>query len=195
MRCANFKRFPLFFFSFHCIFQTISLQQRNFKQKIFALLKRFKASEELEDETHSGTAALRGERDLDALFQELESLSCCEGDDSGPDMDSISIGSTPKPSLRPFFTNSRIMLHDSLAAGNGGGNGGALGGGGIGGTAGELVPATVALATVVVVAVLMALLLLLLLLLLFSLLLMIVLMMIMMMMILNMRLSFGIAFM
>lgn len=199
MRCANFKRFPLFFFSFHCIFQTISLQQRNFKQKIFALLKRFKASEELEDETHSGTAALRGERDLDALFQELESLSCCEGDDSGPDMDSISIGSTPKPSLRPFFTNSRIMLHDSLAAGNGGGNGGALGGGGIGGAAGELVPATVALATVVVVvAVLMALLLLLLLLLLlFSLLLllMIVLMMIMMMMILNMRLSFGIAFM
>ncbi|KAH8417943.1 hypothetical protein KR222_008989 [Zaprionus bogoriensis] len=110
--------------------RTISLQQRNFKQKIFALLKRFKASEELEDETHSGTAALRGERDLDALFQELESLSCCEGDDSGPDMDSISIGSTPKPSLRPFFTNSRIMLHDSLAAGNGGG---ALGGGGCGG--------------------------------------------------------------
>ncbi|XP_030369218.1 phosphofurin acidic cluster sorting protein 2 isoform X2 [Scaptodrosophila lebanonensis] len=93
--------------------RTISLQQRNFKQKIVALLKRFKASEELEGEAHRGTAALRGERDLDALFQELESLSCCEGDDSGPDMDSISIGSTPKPSLRPFFTNSRIMLHDS----------------------------------------------------------------------------------
>ncbi|XP_026841186.1 phosphofurin acidic cluster sorting protein 2 isoform X2 [Drosophila persimilis] len=97
--------------------RTISLQQRNFKQKIVALLKRFKVSEELEGESgHRGTAALRGERDLDALFQELESLSCCEGDDSGPDMDSISIGSTPKPSLRPFFTNSRIMLHD---AGNG----------------------------------------------------------------------------
>ncbi|KRF83793.1 phosphofurin acidic cluster sorting protein 2 isoform X2 [Drosophila virilis] len=108
--------------------RTISLQQRNFKQKIVALLKRFKASEELEDETHSGTAALRGERDLDALFQELESLSCCEGDDSGPDMDSISIGSTPKPSLRPFFTNSRIMLHDSLA-----GNGSGAPGSGIGG--------------------------------------------------------------
>ncbi|XP_017847198.1 phosphofurin acidic cluster sorting protein 2 isoform X2 [Drosophila busckii] len=101
--------------------RTISLQQRNFKQKIVALLKRFKASEELEDETHRGTAALRGERDLDALFQELESLSCCEGDDSGPDMDSISIGSTPKPSLRPFFTNSRIMLHDSVPGNNTGG--------------------------------------------------------------------------
>lgn len=98
-------------------FQTISLQQRNFKQKIFALLKRFKASEELEGEVNRGTAALRGERDLDALFQELESLSCCEGDDSGPDIDSLSIGSTPKPSLRPFFTNSRIMLHDIGAGG------------------------------------------------------------------------------
>ncbi|XP_013104338.2 phosphofurin acidic cluster sorting protein 1 isoform X1 [Stomoxys calcitrans] len=95
------------------ISRTISLQQRNFKQKIFALLKRFKASEELEGEVNRGTAALRGERDLDALFQELESLSCCEGDDSGPDIDSLSIGSTPKPSLRPFFTNSRIMLHDA----------------------------------------------------------------------------------
>uniref|UniRef100_W8B4Y7 Phosphofurin acidic cluster sorting protein 1 n=1 Tax=Ceratitis capitata TaxID=7213 RepID=W8B4Y7_CERCA len=100
------------------ISRTISLQQRNFKQKIVALLKRFKASEELEGEVSRGTAALRGERDLDALFQELESLSCCEGDDSGPDMDSLSIGSTPKPSLRPFFTNSRIMLHDNGAAGD-----------------------------------------------------------------------------
>ncbi|XP_017968547.1 phosphofurin acidic cluster sorting protein 2 isoform X2 [Drosophila navojoa] len=112
--------------------RTISLQQRNFKQKIVALLKRFKASGELEDEAHSGTAALRGERDLDALFQELESLSCCEGDDSGPDMDSISIGSTPKPSLRPFFTNSRIMLHDSLS-----GNGSGAPGSGVGGAMGN----------------------------------------------------------
>ncbi|XP_070073397.1 phosphofurin acidic cluster sorting protein 2 isoform X2 [Drosophila takahashii] len=109
--------------------RTISLQQRNFKQKIVALLKRFKVSEELEGESgHRGTAALRGERDLDALFQELESLSCCEGDDSGPDMDSISVGSTPKPSLRPFFTNSRIMLHDNLT-GNGGDLSQLLGGG------------------------------------------------------------------
>ncbi|XP_055853249.1 phosphofurin acidic cluster sorting protein 2 isoform X2 [Episyrphus balteatus] len=95
------------------ISRTISLQQRNFKQKIVALLKRFKVSEELDGGVTRGPSSLRGERDLDALFQELESLSCCEGDDSGPDMDSLSIGSTPKPSLRPFFTNSRIMLHDS----------------------------------------------------------------------------------
>ncbi|KPU79698.1 uncharacterized protein Dana_GF17970, isoform C [Drosophila ananassae] len=113
--------------------RTISLQQRNFKQKIVALLRRFKVSEELEGESgHQRTvAALRGERDLDALFQELESLSCCEGDDSGPDMDSISVGSTPKPSLRPFFTNSRIMLHDNMT-GNGGDLSQGLGGGGSG---------------------------------------------------------------
>lgn len=61
-----------------------------------------------------GPGTLRGERELDALFQELDSLSCCEGDDSGPDMDSLSVGSTPKPSLRPFFTNSKNMLHENL---------------------------------------------------------------------------------
>ena len=90
------------------------LQQRNFKQKIVALLKRFKVPEELEGTVNRGSGALRGERELDILFQELESLSCGEGDDSGPDMDSISVGSTPKPSLRPFFTNSRTILHENL---------------------------------------------------------------------------------
>lgn len=78
-----------------------------------ALLKRFKVPEELEGSVARAGGTLRGERELDALFQELESLSC-EGDDSGPDIDSLSIGSTPKPSLRPFFTNSRNMLHDNL---------------------------------------------------------------------------------
>ncbi|XP_031619958.1 phosphofurin acidic cluster sorting protein 2 isoform X2 [Contarinia nasturtii] len=88
--------------------------QRNFKQKIIALLKRFKVPDELEGGGSRGPGALRGERELDALFQELDSLSCCEGDDSGPDMDSLSVGSTPKPSLRPFFTNSKNMLHENL---------------------------------------------------------------------------------
>ena len=70
-----------------------------------ALLKRFRP-EELEGEVRRGQG--RGERDLDALFQELESLSC--GEESGQDVDSISLGSTPKPSLRPFFQNSKSML-------------------------------------------------------------------------------------
>lgn len=89
-----------------------STQQRNFKQKIVALLKRFKVPEEMDGGVPRQT--LRGERELDALFHELDSLSCCEGDDSGPDMDSLSVGSTPKPSLRPFFTNSKNMLHENL---------------------------------------------------------------------------------
>lgn len=87
------------------------MQQRNFKQKIMTLLKRFKVPDE--DGGARGAGTLRNERELDALFQELDSLSC-EGDDSGPDMDSLSVGSTPKPSLRPFFTNSKNMLHENL---------------------------------------------------------------------------------
>lgn len=81
-------------------------QQRNFKQKIVSLLKRFRP-EELEGDVRRGQGVLRGERDLDALFQELESLSCGEGEESGQDIDSISIGSTPKPSLRPFFNSKQ----------------------------------------------------------------------------------------
>ncbi|XP_055696694.1 phosphofurin acidic cluster sorting protein 2 isoform X3 [Lutzomyia longipalpis] len=90
------------------------LLQRNFKQKIVALLKRFKVPDELDGGVSRHTG--RGERVLDALYQELESLSCGEGDESGPDMDTVSVGSTPKPSLRPFFTNSRTMLHENLMA-------------------------------------------------------------------------------
>lgn len=93
------------------------LLQRNFKQKIVALLKRFKVPDELEGDPTRGAVSLRGERELDALFQELESLSCGEGEgeDSGQDMDSISINSTPKPSLRPFFTSSRQVLYSNAA--------------------------------------------------------------------------------
>lgn len=67
--------------------------------------------EELDGGEARGPGALRGERDLDALFEELDSLSC---DDSGPDMDNLSVGSTPKPSLRPFFTNSKNMMHENM---------------------------------------------------------------------------------
>jgi hypothetical protein len=69
-------------------------------------LKRFRP-EELEGDVRRGQGVLRGERDLDAFFHELESLSCGEGEESGQDIDTISVGSTPKPSLRPFFTNSK----------------------------------------------------------------------------------------
>lgn len=79
-----------------------------------SLLKRFKVPEELEGSVARRAQGLRGERELDALFQELESLSCGEGDDSGPDIDTLSVGSTPKPSLRPFFSHSRSNLPDNM---------------------------------------------------------------------------------
>ncbi|KAJ9598931.1 hypothetical protein L9F63_026537, partial [Diploptera punctata] len=43
------------------------------------------------------------------LFEELEDLS-----DSGPELDTMSISSTPKPSLRPFFSSSRSLLQETL---------------------------------------------------------------------------------
>lgn len=46
--------------------------------------------------------------DIQALFHELESLSCDE--DSGAEQDTMSISSTPKPSLRPFFSSSKSLL-------------------------------------------------------------------------------------
>ncbi|CAH0728128.1 unnamed protein product, partial [Brenthis ino] len=87
------------------------LAQRNLKQKFAALLRRFRVPEDMAErgaarDTHNA------QRDIDELFQELESLSCGEGEDSGPDqMDTISIGSTPKPSLRPFFSSSRSLAN------------------------------------------------------------------------------------
>lgn len=99
----NPKSFPLFL---------PPKKQRNFKQKIVALLKRFRPEDELEG-VRRGQGVLRGERDLDALFQELESLSC--GEESGQDIDSISIGSTPKPSLRPFFNSKQDNVLGELA--------------------------------------------------------------------------------
>lgn len=53
------------------------------------------------------------QQEIEALFQELENLS-----DSGPeddDKDTISVKSTPKPSLRPYF-NSTDMMADEASA-------------------------------------------------------------------------------
>ncbi|CAH4031469.1 unnamed protein product [Pieris brassicae] len=87
------------------------LAQRNLKQKFAALLRRFRVPEEL-GERGAVRDNHNAQRDIDELFQDLDSLSCGEGDDSGPDqMDTISIGSTPKPSLRPFFSSSRSLAN------------------------------------------------------------------------------------
>lgn len=89
-------------------------RQRNLKQKFVSLLKKFKVTdpEELDQEQANldqkiseGTV---DPADIEDLFDQLEDYS-----DSGPDADTISIGSTPKPSLKPFFCSSRNLLHEA----------------------------------------------------------------------------------
>lgn len=84
-------------------------RQRNLKQKFIALLKRFRVSEELEhDQAEIGQKLSGGDMEIEELFDELEDLS-----DSGPELDTMSVSSTPKPSLRPFFSSSRSLLAPS----------------------------------------------------------------------------------
>lgn len=113
-------------------------RQRNLKQKFVALLKRFKITEDLqglENEADEDPTKLTGNfpvrylnykvffilksfagadlemdaGDIEDLIDELEDLS-----DSGPEMDTLSVTSTPKPSLRPFFASSRSLLAPDL---------------------------------------------------------------------------------
>ncbi|XP_014259960.1 phosphofurin acidic cluster sorting protein 1-like [Cimex lectularius] len=90
-------------------------RQRNFKQKFISLLKKFRANEDLHglgtDREVMSSKLSQGDMDpaeIEDLFEELD-LS-----DSGPEQDTISISSNPKPSLRPFFSSSRSLLQDSI---------------------------------------------------------------------------------
>uniref|UniRef100_A0A1B6LTQ9 Phosphofurin acidic cluster sorting protein 2 n=1 Tax=Graphocephala atropunctata TaxID=36148 RepID=A0A1B6LTQ9_9HEMI len=94
----------------------VNARQRNLKQKFISLLKRFRVSEDLQGlEAERGTIGRNisgtdmDPADIEDLFEELEDMS-----DSGPEVDTMSISSTPKPSLRPFFSSSRSLLHDTL---------------------------------------------------------------------------------
>ncbi|XP_050294784.1 phosphofurin acidic cluster sorting protein 1 [Anthonomus grandis grandis] len=81
--------------------------RHNLKQRFVALLKRFKVP----DAEGGRGPDLDNPSDIQALFHELESLSCDE--DSGAEQDTMSISSTPKPSLRPFFSSSRSLLESN----------------------------------------------------------------------------------
>ncbi|XP_069853521.1 phosphofurin acidic cluster sorting protein 2 isoform X6 [Dipodomys merriami] len=76
--------------------------QQNFKQKVVALLRRFKVSEEvLDSEQDPAEHVPEAEEDLDLLY---DTLDVDNPSDSGPDMDDDdSVLSTPKPKLRPYF--------------------------------------------------------------------------------------------
>lgn len=78
----------------------VTSRQRNFKQKFIALLRRFKVSEEALDSEadHELVDPDHNPPDIEDLL-DFEDLS-----DSGPELDTLSVISTPKPQLRPFFT-------------------------------------------------------------------------------------------
>lgn len=92
-------------------------RQRNLKQKFIALLKRFRVNDDLhtlDNDRETINQKFAGgdmdPADIEDLFDELD-LS-----DSGPDLDTLSILSTPKPSLRPFFSSSRTnMIHEGIS--------------------------------------------------------------------------------
>uniref|UniRef100_A0A8C2KTF7 Phosphofurin acidic cluster sorting protein 2 n=1 Tax=Cyprinus carpio TaxID=7962 RepID=A0A8C2KTF7_CYPCA len=83
------------------IVRTASItRQQNFKQRVVALLKRFRVSDEvLDSEQDPAEPPPEVEEDLD-----LESLEFENPSDSGPDLDDDeSVLSTPKPKLKPYF--------------------------------------------------------------------------------------------
>ncbi|XP_027272469.1 phosphofurin acidic cluster sorting protein 2 isoform X4 [Cricetulus griseus] len=84
------------------IVRTTSMTRQNFKQKVVALLRRFKVSEEvLDSEQDPAEHVPEVEEDLDLLY---DTLDVDHPSDSGPDMDDDdSVLSTPKPKLRPYF--------------------------------------------------------------------------------------------
>ncbi|XP_027622386.1 LOW QUALITY PROTEIN: phosphofurin acidic cluster sorting protein 2 [Tupaia chinensis] len=81
---------------------TSTARQQNFKQKVVALLRRFKVSDEvLDSEQDPAEQAPEAEEDLDLLY---DTLDMEHPSDSGPDLeDDDSVLSTPKPKLRPYF--------------------------------------------------------------------------------------------
>ncbi|XP_057228787.1 phosphofurin acidic cluster sorting protein 2 isoform X1 [Malurus melanocephalus] len=82
------------------IVRTTSItRQQNFKQKVVALLKRFKVSEEvLDSEQDPAEHVPEVEEDLDLLY---DTLDIENPSDSGPEMeDDDSVLSTPKPKLK-----------------------------------------------------------------------------------------------
>ena len=94
------------------------------RQKFVALLRRFKVTEPeealkaLKDSTAEQQGNEVDPEEIEDLLNELEDYS-----DYGPDLDTGSVGSTPKPSLRPFFSSSRSLIREALDN-PGGGKGG-----------------------------------------------------------------------
>lgn len=83
-------------------------RKNNIRQRFITLLRKFKVPEEEGLSSQSASAAMvHTDKELQDLFEELENMS-----DSGPELavDEISIGSNPRPVLRPYFTRSKEVL-------------------------------------------------------------------------------------
>ena len=99
-----------------------NVQQRNLKQKFISLLKKFrlpdseaydseeKFQEALEKELMSSTQ--EPPEDIDEFFDDEEIDDLDYMTDSGQEFDDVSISSTPKPSLRPFFSSCTLVGQD-----------------------------------------------------------------------------------
>lgn len=94
-----------------------SIHQKNFKQKIKALLKKFRTDgsdfdseeqyrEALERELMKAAAG-RGSRAIEELLEEDIDVEEESGSET-EDWDNLSESSTPKPSLRPFFSSTTL---------------------------------------------------------------------------------------
>ncbi|OQR76858.1 phosphofurin acidic cluster sorting protein 1-like, partial [Tropilaelaps mercedesae] len=87
--------------------------QRNIKQKFIALLRKFRAGDDVEGASDGEQSAMgdAGAEDRcrleDLLFDELSNLSDLSGGQE--ENDDLSITSTPKPSLRPFFSSLTLV--------------------------------------------------------------------------------------
>lgn len=95
----------------------MSVHQKNFKQKLIALLKKFRTDgsdfdseeqyrEALERELMKAAAG-RGSRAIEELLEEDIDVEEESGSEL-EDWDNISELSTPKPSLRPFFSSTTL---------------------------------------------------------------------------------------
>lgn len=95
----------------------VSVHQKNFKQKLIALIKKFRTDgsdfdseeqyrEALERELMKATAG-RGSRAIEELLEEDIEVEGESGSEP-EDWDNISESSTPKPSLRPFFSSTTL---------------------------------------------------------------------------------------
>lgn len=95
----------------------VSVHQKNFKQKLIALIKKFRTDgsdfdseeqyrEALERELMKAAAG-RGSRAIEELLEEEIDVEGESGSET-EDWDNISETSTPKPSLRPFFSSTTL---------------------------------------------------------------------------------------